>query len=155
MSGTVTVLFTDLVGSTDLLSRVGETAFDEVRRAHFSTLREALHRHGGDEIKTLGDGILAVFGSAADAVNCGVAMQQAVARRNPPARTPVAIRVGLALGDVTFEEDDVFGTPVVEAARLVGAHGDQILATALVQAVGGGRRPERQPVSPADARRHR
>ncbi len=140
MSGTVTVLFTDLVGSTDLLSRIGEAAFDEVRRAHFSILREAIHRHGGDEIKTLGDGVLAVFGSAADAVNCGVAMQQAVARRNPPARTPVAMRVGLALGDVTFEENDVFGTPVVEAARLVGAaHGDQILATALVQAVGGGR----------------
>jgi tetratricopeptide (TPR) repeat protein len=89
MSGTVTVLFTDLVGSTDLLARLGEAAFDEVRRAHFSTLREAIHRHGGDEIKTLGDGVLAVFGSAADAVNCAVAMQQAVARRNLLATTPV------------------------------------------------------------------
>jgi class 3 adenylate cyclase len=65
----VTVLFTDLVGSTELLSRLGETAFDELRRAHFSALRKAIDRHGGEEIKTLGDGILAVFSSAAEAVN--------------------------------------------------------------------------------------
>ncbi|MGH2688605.1 MAG: adenylate/guanylate cyclase domain-containing protein, partial [Actinomycetota bacterium] len=55
-SGTATVLFTDLVGSTDLLSRLGEAAYDEVRRAHFATLRDALMRHNGEEVKTLGDG---------------------------------------------------------------------------------------------------
>lgn len=148
-SGTVTVLFTDLVGSTELLSSLGETPFDELRRVHFSILRDAIDHHGGEEIKTLGDGMLAVFGSAADAVNCAVAMQQGVDRRIPQGAAPllrgppdprVAIRIGLALGDVTFEENDVFGIPVVEAARLVtAARGGQILVTALVRAVGGGR----------------
>jgi len=139
-SGTVTVLFTDLVGSTELLARLGDSAFDDVRRHHFSTLREAVKRHGGDVVKTLGDGVLAVFSSAADAVRCAVAVQQTVAGGLSSRAPPLAIRVGLALGDVTFEEDDVFGTPVVEAARLVAAaRGGQILATAVVRVVGGGR----------------
>jgi class 3 adenylate cyclase/tetratricopeptide (TPR) repeat protein len=136
----VTVLFTDLVGSTELLSSLGEAAFDELRHVHFGALRDAINHHGGEEIKTLGDGMLAVFGSAADAVNCAVAMQQAVGRRVPGGAAPLALRVGLALGEVTFEENDVFGIPVVEAARLVAAaRGGQILVTALVRAVGGGR----------------
>jgi class 3 adenylate cyclase len=136
----VTVLFTDLVGSTELLSSLGEAAFDALRRVHFGALRDAIDHHGGEEIKTLGDGMLTVFGSAADAVNCAVAMQQAVDRRIPRGAAPLAIRIGLALGDVTFEENDVFGIPVVEAARLVAAaRAGQILVTALVRAVGGGR----------------
>lgn len=137
-SGTATVLFTDLVGSTDLLARLGEEAVDEVRRDHFALLRVALARSGGEEVKTLGDGILAVFGSASDAVACAVAMQQGVDRpaRLSPAR--LAIRVGVALGDVSFEDGDVFGTPVVEAARLVTtAQPGQILATAVVRAAAG------------------
>jgi len=136
----VTVLFTDLVGSTELLSELGEAAFDDLRRAHFAALRAEIERTGGEEVKTLGDGVLVVFGSAADAVSCAVAMQQAVDRQGRFRPAPLAIRVGLALGDVIFEEDDVFGTPVVEAARLVAAaRGGQILTTALVRAVGGAR----------------
>ena len=73
-SGTATVLFTDLADSTAMLSRLGEAAFDELRREHFAGLREAVAGHGGEEVKTLGDGILAVFGSAADAVTCAVAV---------------------------------------------------------------------------------
>jgi len=139
-SGTATVLFTDLVGSTDLLSRIGEAAFDEIRRLHFTALRQAIERTGGEEIKTLGDGVLAVFGSAADAVDCAVTMQQRVDQQTRGGTAPLAIRVGLALGDVSFDEGDVFGTPVVEAARLVSAAGSgQILATSLVRAVAGGR----------------
>ncbi len=137
-SGTATVLFTDLVGSTDLLTQLGEDAFDEFRRSHFAALRTALARHGGEEIKTLGDGVLAVFGSATAAVNCAVAMQQAVHRQGSAGSGPLAVRVGLGLGDVTFEDDDVFGTPVVEAARLVTlAEGGQILATGVVRAAAG------------------
>jgi class 3 adenylate cyclase/DNA polymerase III delta prime subunit len=137
-SGTATVLFTDLVGSTELLTRFGADAFDKLRRSHFAALRTALARHGGEEIKTLGDGILAVFGSATAAVNCAVAMQQAVSRQDRAGSAPLAVRVGLGLGDVTFEEGDVFGAPVVEAARLVAiAEGGQVLATAVVRAAAG------------------
>jgi class 3 adenylate cyclase len=130
------VLFTDLVGSTDLLAYLGEAAFHEIRRAHFAGLRAAIERTGGEEVKTLGHGVLVVFGSAADSVACAVAVQQAVERQVRTSGAPLAVRVGLALGDVSFEENDVFGTPVVEAARLVSvAEGGQILATELVRMV--------------------
>ena len=105
------VLFTDLVSSTDLLTRLGEATFDELRRAHFAALRQAVDRTGGEEIKTLGDGVLAVFGSAADAVECAVAMQQEVERQARFGPVPLSIRIGLAVGDVRFEEDDVLEPP--------------------------------------------
>jgi predicted ATPase len=124
-------VFTDLVGSTELLARLGEGAFDELRRAHFASLRDPIGRTGGEEVKTLG---------AAQAVECAVAMQQAVEQQARRVRSPLALRVGIALGDVSFEEGDVFGTPVVEAARLVAsAGGGQILVTRVVRTVAGGR----------------
>jgi class 3 adenylate cyclase/tetratricopeptide (TPR) repeat protein len=139
-SDTATVLFTDLVSSTELLSRLGEAAFDGLRRAHFAALREAITTARGTEVKTTGDGLLATFPSAADAIGCAVRMQQAVEVHRRTVVIPLAIRVGLALGDVCFEDGDVFGTPVVEAARLVAAAGvGQILATAVVRLVAGGR----------------
>jgi class 3 adenylate cyclase/DNA-binding winged helix-turn-helix (wHTH) protein len=137
---TATILFTDLVGSTRLASTVGDAGFDEFRRAHFAALRGVLCQHGGDEVKTLGDGILAVFSSAADALAAAVAMQQAIDVASHALPAPAALRVGVALGDVAFEDGDVFGTPVVEAARLVAAaQGGQILVTAVVPAVAGSR----------------
>ena len=134
------VLFTDLVGSTELLSRLGEAAYDGLRRAHFAALREAIARSGGVEVKTTGDGLLATFSAAADAVACAVAMQQAVDVHSRTAGARLAIRVGVSVGDVSFEDGDVFGTPVVEAARLVAAAGGgHILATSVVRAIAGGR----------------
>jgi class 3 adenylate cyclase/tetratricopeptide (TPR) repeat protein len=139
---TATVLFTDLVGSTELLSRLGESTFDALRRAHFAALRTSIEGTGGMEVKTTGDGLLATFSSAADAVCCAVKMQQAVDVHRRTAGVPLAIRVGLSLGDVSFEDGDVFGTPVVEAARLVGAaRGGQIVASSVVRLVAGGRCP--------------
>jgi class 3 adenylate cyclase len=132
---TATILFTDLVGSTGLLSRLGEVPYEQIRRAHFITLGRAIKEAGGQQVKGTGDGVLAVFGSADSAVRCAVAIQQAVDRQ---ARSggPPAVRVGLSLGDVSFEEGDVYGTAVVEAARLVAAaQGGQILASAVVGTV--------------------
>ena len=137
---TATVLFTDLVCSTELLARLGETRFDALRRAHFGALRNAIVHNGGEEVKTTGDGLLATFSSASDAIGCAVAMQQAVTVHSRTVGIPLAIRVGLSLGDVSFEDGDVFGTPVVEAARLVAAaSGGQVLASALVRLVAGTR----------------
>jgi class 3 adenylate cyclase len=68
------LLFTDLVGSSALMTEVGEPAFDELRRPHFAALRAAIERTGGQEIKNTGDGVMAVFGPAAEAV--GVAAAQ-------------------------------------------------------------------------------
>jgi predicted ATPase/DNA-binding SARP family transcriptional activator/class 3 adenylate cyclase len=139
-NATATVLFSDLVGSTQLLAGLGEVAFDAFRRQHFDTLRAAIADHNGQEIKTTGDGILAVFGSAADALSSAVWMQQAIDRPASGGQSRIAIRVGLGHGDVIFEDHDVFGIPVVQAARLTAAaRAGQILATAVVSAAAGGR----------------
>ena len=135
---TVSVLMTDLVGSTDAASRVGPAAADELRREHFSVLRRAIDSCSGQEIKNIGDGLMVVFRSAADALACAVTIQQQIERRNRGATEQLGIREGIALGDVTCEEGDYFGIPVVEAARLCAeATGGQILTTELVRMIGG------------------
>src|SRR3990172_1095170 len=108
---TVTVLITDLVGSTGLASRLGPVAADDLRREHFGVLRKAIGGTSGTEIKNIGDGLMVVFQGAADAVACAVSIQQAVERRNRGAEEHLAIREGIALGDATCEEGDYFGMP--------------------------------------------
>ena len=133
---TVTVLITDLVGSTGLASRLGPVAADELRREHFGVLRKAVEATSGKEVKNIGDGLMVVFQGAADAVACAVSIQQAVERRNRGAEEQLAIREGIALGDTTCEEGDYFGMPVVEAARLCDkAIGGQILTTEVVRMI--------------------
>ena len=74
----ITVLFTDLVGSTELVSSLSPEAGDEIRRRHFSSLRQAIADTGGTELKNLGDGVMVVFSTASAALTCAVAMQQAI-----------------------------------------------------------------------------
>ncbi|MGH9042381.1 MAG: ATP-binding protein [Acidimicrobiia bacterium] len=139
-SDLVAVLFTDLVASTEMMTTLGDRAFDELRRGHFAALGEAVRAHHGQEVKNTGDGVMAVFRAASDAVEAAVALQHASARHARRVSVPLEIRVGVALGDVTSEGGDVFGTPVVEAARLVATAGPgEILATGLVRAVAAGR----------------
>jgi adenylate cyclase len=95
----ITVLFTDLVGSTELASSLTPTAGDEVRRKHVSALRQAIATSGGTEVKNLGDGLMVVFPAASSALGCAVAMQQAVQRDNAGAERPLGIRVGLSSGE--------------------------------------------------------
>lgn len=141
MLDTLSVLFTDLVGSTELRARLGEDGADVVRRAHDELIGEVVAGHGGRVVKGLGDGFLATFGSAARAANAAVDIQQAFDRTPMDgADVHLSIRIGLSAGDVTLENDDVFGTPVIEAARLcAAADGGQILASSVVVALGGGR----------------
>ena len=115
----ITVLFTDLVGSTELASALSPEVGDQVRRKHFSLLRQAIATTGGTEVKNLGDGVMVVFPAASTALSCAVAMQQAVDRDNAEAPRPLGLRVGLSAGEATRETDDYFGDPVIEAARLV------------------------------------
>ncbi|HWV86705.1 MAG TPA: AAA family ATPase [Capillimicrobium sp.] len=137
---TVTVLFTDLVESTALASRVGPGSAEALRREHFALLREAIAETGGREVKNLGDGLMAVFASASRGVDCAVAMQQRLEARNRRAEEPLAVRIGLSLGDADREGDDYFGPPVVEAARLcAAAAGGQILTVELVRAMAAAR----------------
>src|SRR4051794_9339717 len=91
----VTILFTDLVGSTALFDRAGDDQADAVRRDHFDTLRQAIDEHGGREVKSTGDGLMVVFASAVAAVRCAVDMQRLTTR----ADGGPAIRIGLDAGE--------------------------------------------------------
>ncbi len=136
----ITVLFTDLVGSTELASSLSLEAGDEVRNKHFSALRQAVATSGGTEVKNLGDGLMVAFPAASAALSCAVAMQQAVHRDNAGAERTLELRVGLSSGEASREADDFFGDPVIEAARLCAqAEGGQILASDLVRATAGRR----------------
>src|SRR5271163_1332170 len=136
----VAVLMTDLVGSTAMADRVGPAAAEELRAEHFGLLRGALQRTGGREVKNLGDGLMVVFASAAQALECAVAMQQALQARNRRAAEPLGVRIGVSLGDTTVEDGDHFGEPVVEAARLcAAADGGQVLISDLVRQIAGAR----------------
>src|SRR3990172_3081782 len=77
----LTILFTDVEGSTALTQRLGDARAREVLREHERIVREALAAHGGSEVKTMGDGFMASFGSATGALECAIAMQRAFAER--------------------------------------------------------------------------
>ncbi len=135
---TVTVLFTDLVGSTELFSALAPAQADEVRQEHFALLRSAVGAAGGSEVKNLGDGLMVTFSSLSRALACAVGMQQGIERHNRRAVRPLSIRVGLSTGEATEEDGDFFGEPVIEAARLCAyAEGGQILTTGLARAMAG------------------
>jgi class 3 adenylate cyclase/tetratricopeptide (TPR) repeat protein len=135
-SSTLTVLFTDLVASTALMATLGEVPYDELRRQHFSGLAGAIAGARGTLVKTTGDGVIAVFESAVDAVRCAVAVQQVTERHARAGGVPLAVRVALALGELTVEDSDVYGSAVIEAARLVDRiDGGCIAVTGLVRAV--------------------
>jgi len=136
----VAILFTDIVGSTELSQRLSAEVADEVRRGHFSILRQAITESGGIEVKNLGDGLMVVFSSASAALGCAVGMQQGVDQGNHEGAEPVGLRVGLSVGEVSNEDGDYFGDPVVEAARLCArCDTGQILATDFVRAMAGRR----------------
>jgi class 3 adenylate cyclase len=151
------ILFTDLVGSTEAVARLGEERAEELRQAHFALLREALGDHGGTEVKNLGDGLMVAFRAASDAVACAVAMQQALARQNRRGGEPLAMRVGVAVGEATEEDGDYFGTPVIEASRLCArTEGGEILVTEMTQTLAGSRGGHQFiPLGPLHLRDHR
>ncbi|HEY7622771.1 MAG TPA: AAA family ATPase [Solirubrobacteraceae bacterium] len=131
---TVSLLFTDLVGSTRLASELGPARWDPVLRRHLEDLDETLARTGGTNVKAVGDGVMAVFPSAGAAVACAVAMQQGVELRNRRADTALSIRVGVAIGDAEEVDGDWYGRAPVEAKRLCDlADGGEILVTETVR----------------------
>ncbi|HEY5261234.1 MAG TPA: adenylate/guanylate cyclase domain-containing protein, partial [Solirubrobacteraceae bacterium] len=102
----VTILFTDLVGSTALFDRHGDEAANLLRREHFASLRTAVEEHSGREIKSAGDGLMVAFASAADAVRCAVDMQRATTG----VEGGLAVRIGLDAGEPLSEGEDLYGT---------------------------------------------
>lgn len=129
-----TILFTDIVSSTEILDAVGEAAFMEVLKTHDGIVRAALYRHRGREVKHTGDGILASFDSATDAVEGAIWIAKGFDTLLGDDGSPIRVRVGMAAGRPVDRNDDIYGEAVVLASRLCGiAEAQQILAAASVR----------------------
>jgi class 3 adenylate cyclase len=120
--GTLTILVTDMVGSTELAERLGDTRWWEILQAHNAFVRAQIEDHGGIEVKAQGDGFLVVFASARQAILAAVAIQQAAARHSaehPSQR--IELRIGLHTGETVESDGDVFGQNVILAVRIADA----------------------------------
>ncbi len=125
-SGTVTFLFTDVQGSTRLWEQQA-TAMTAALTRHDEILHRTIATHRGHVIKSTGDGILAVFSDARDAVGAVVEAQRALGAEDWGA-APLRVRMGLHSGAAETRDGDYFGTAVNRAARLTAvAHGGQVL----------------------------
>lgn len=122
-SGTRTVLFTDLVGHTEMMQRLGDDKGRDVLREHDRITRETLNEYGGDEVKTMGDGFMASFGSVTRAMDCAIALQRAFARHSESMPEPLDVRVGLNAGEPIEEDGDLFGSTVILASRIAAQAG--------------------------------
>jgi class 3 adenylate cyclase len=119
-----TVLFTDIVDSTARLQVMGDQPWQDLLRLHNARLRDDLNSFRGREVKTTGDGFLAVFDGATKAVRCAGAMTRSARDLG------LAIRVGIHTGEVEFVGDDVRGVAVHAAARVMSLAGpDEVFVT--------------------------
>ena len=152
-----TILFTDIVGHTEMMRRLGDEAGREVLRKHERITREVLKAHGGAEVKTMGDGFMASFSSVTKAVECAIALQRAFGARNadvgaalappqgaasgaPTPLEPLHIRIGLNAGEPIEEDGDLFGEVVILAARIAAqAQGGEILSSLAVRELCAGK----------------
>ena len=123
-----TILFTDIVGHTEMMQRLGDAKGRDVLREHERITRETLQQHGGAEVKTMGDGFMASFGSVTSAMECAIALQRAFAAHTESMAEPLHVRVGLNAGEPIEEDGDLFGATVILASRIAAkAEGGEIL----------------------------
>lgn len=117
--GSVTIVFSDIAGSTDLNRRLGDERWVELLGRHHALVRRAIARHGGVEVKEQGDGFMVAFAEPAAAVRCGLEASAAVdAELAGDAAAPVRIRVGAHVGTAIHRDDDLYGVDVAYAARV-------------------------------------
>lgn len=137
----VTVLFTDIAGSTAMTQKLGDAGAQEVVRAHNKIVRGAIQSFTGKEIKHTGDGIMASFPSAAAGVEAAIDMQKQTKEHNASDPShPLGLKIGLNAGDPISEDDDLFGTTVQLAARIVDKAGSgQILVSGSVHGLSQGK----------------
>jgi class 3 adenylate cyclase len=131
-------MFTDIVTSTDLISLIGDAAWESLLHWHDRTLRETIGKHGGEEVRHTGDGFFATFDDARSAVDCAVSIQRKLeAHRREHGFAPW-VRIGLHLAEATREGGDYSGHGVHAAAR-VGAIAEReeiVVSSALLTAAG-------------------
>jgi class 3 adenylate cyclase len=113
--GVRTILFTDLVGHTEMMRRLGDDRGRDVLRDHERITRDLLKQYGGAEVKTMGDGFMASFASVTKAMDCAIELQRAFAAHEGE---PLQVRVGLNAGEPIEEDGDLFGSTVIMASRI-------------------------------------
>lgn len=133
----VTILFTDVEGSTELRTRRGDATAHAMLRAHEDVVRACVLRHGGREVKTLGDGFLLAFASVRRALACAVAIQQELDKQSD-AGSGVRVRIGVNTGEVVEEGGDLYGQAVNAAARIAArARAGEILVAEVTKQLAG------------------
>lgn len=127
---TVTFLFTDVEGSTDLVRRLGDQAYSTLLTAHHRLLRDSISSHRGQEVDTQGDAFFIAFADAPDAAAGALAIQRSVGAHNWPSGTPLRVRIGLHTGEAIRTGTGYVGIDVHRAARICSAgYGGQILVS--------------------------
>lgn len=124
------ILFTDIAESTRLTQELGDRAAMQVLREHDAIVRTALAAHGGGEVKHTGDGIMAAFSSAYQAVGAAISIQRDLHACDAAEQHALLVRIGVAAGEPVTEQDDLFGAAVQQAARLcAGAEPGRIIVS--------------------------
>jgi class 3 adenylate cyclase len=132
--GTVTLLFSDIEGSSRLTERLGDAQWLDLLAAHNTIVRAQVDEHGGYEVKSQGDGFMVAFPAARQAVLCAVDIQRALLRRAARGDFPIRVRIGIHTGEAIRHGEDFFGRSVVLAARIADhAEGGDVLVSALVR----------------------
>ena len=132
--GAITLLFSDIEGSTAIMERVGERRSFEVLRDHTSLVRQLVESFGGAVVKSQGDGFMVSFPSAHAGVHCAIEMQRTFDGHSVPDVGPLKVRIGLHSGYVIADAEDFFGRNVVLAARIADrARGGEILVSSTVK----------------------
>lgn len=141
-AGTITILFTDIAGSTAMTQELGDAGAQHVVRAHNRIVREALTMWNGKEVKHTGDGIMASFTKASDSVDAAMQMQQEAANYTKQnADKPLYLKIGINSGEPVAEDDDLFGSTVQMAARIVDkAEKEQIFVSEIVRGICAGKK---------------
>jgi class 3 adenylate cyclase len=128
-----TMVFTDIVGSTDLASRIGDAAWDQLLEQHNARVREILERHRGVEMNTTGDGFLAIFDGAARAVLAAAEMAEKVRDLG------LEIRAAVHTGEVEIVPGNIRGLAVHEAARILAlADASEVLVSSTTRELASG-----------------
>jgi predicted ATPase/DNA-binding SARP family transcriptional activator len=134
-TGTVTFLFTDIESSTRLWDEHHEAMEDALVR-HDAILRDTIGSHRGRVVKSMGDGMVAVFGDVGDAVGAAVAAQRTLSEEPWSVTGPLRVRMGLHTGEAQQRDGDYFGLALNRAARIMSAgHGGQVLCSAATGAL--------------------
>jgi len=138
--GTVTLMFSDMEGFTEMTERLGDQAAHRVIQAHNTLVRREVAAHGGAELELQGDGFLLAFADPRNALRCAIAIQRtfsAYSAAHP--EQPIRVRIGLHTGEAIKEQDRFFGKTVILAARIAAqAKGGEILVSSLVKELTAG-----------------